>query len=102
MNIEDNAANTAQNQGFCSIAEIEEYKSRVKEDIQDDEAKIALFIRDESNSLFHPNLCLTHSIVNQRNNQSIPEIIKLIMSKINSIFIHKSPSYEIQLPSLYT
>ena len=49
MNIEDNAANTAQNQGFCSIAEIEEYKSRVKEDIQDDEAKIA----SQWNSLFH-------------------------------------------------
>ena len=49
MNIEDNAANTAQNQGFCSIAEIEEYKSRVKEDIQDDEAKIASLW----NSLFH-------------------------------------------------
>ena len=49
MNIEDNAANTAQNQGFCSIAEIEEYKSRVKEDIQDHEAKIASLW----NSLFH-------------------------------------------------
>ena len=70
--------------------------------LNNDEAKIALFIRDESNPLFHLNLYLTHSIVNQRNNQSIPEIIKLIMSKINSIFIHKSPSYEIKLPSLYT
>ena len=49
MNIENNAANTAQNQGFCTIAEIEEYKSRIKEDIQDDEAKIASLW----NSLFH-------------------------------------------------
>ena len=46
MHIADNPAN---NQGFCSIAEIEEYKSRVKEDIQDDEAKIASLW----NSLFH-------------------------------------------------
>ena len=49
MNIEDNAANTAKNKGFCTIAEIEEYKSSVKEDIQDDEAKIASLW----NSLFH-------------------------------------------------